>query len=273
MTALVRDAAGLLAEAIIRRGEGVAVVGAHPDDETYGCGGELGELPEARVVIVTDGAPRDLSDAHKVGFETAEDYAAARHGEVIAALREAGLAPDRLTTLDYPDQQAVFHLAEIARTLTALFANWRTELVFTHAYEGGHPDHDAVAFAVREAAAILKRQGRAPVILEMPFYRVGEDGGVVQGFVPAPGGAAYETELDDSHFALKNRMMARHASQARLFGGTGLRSRMERFRIAPDYDFRNAPNGGRLLYEAWHLNVTGETWLAEAARALAELGR
>ena len=39
----------------------------------------------------------------------------------------------------------------LARVLRPLLAG--TRVVVTHAYEGGHPDHDAVAFAVHAAVA------------------------------------------------------------------------------------------------------------------------
>ena len=50
-------------------------------------------------------------------------------------------------------------------------------VVLTHAYEGGHPDHDAVAFAVHRAA----RRTSAAVV-EMPFYHAGPDGVARQVF-------------------------------------------------------------------------------------------
>jgi N-acetylglucosamine malate deacetylase 2 len=45
----------------------VAVVVAHPDDETIGCGAILRRLPLVRLVHVTDGAPRDMIDAVRLG--------------------------------------------------------------------------------------------------------------------------------------------------------------------------------------------------------------
>src|SRR4029077_3455583 len=53
------------------------------------------------------------------------------------------------------DQQAAFRLAELARRLAALFAERGIAVVLTHACEGGHPDHDAVAFAVHGAARLF----------------------------------------------------------------------------------------------------------------------
>jgi hypothetical protein len=41
----------------------MAFVVAHPDDETIGCGAPLSRPRGVRVIVVTDGAPRDLKDA------------------------------------------------------------------------------------------------------------------------------------------------------------------------------------------------------------------
>ncbi len=135
---------------------GVAVVVAHPDDETIGCGGQLGRLEGITLVHVTDGAPRNLRDTRAHGFATPEAYAAARRQELETAAGIAGIGPEALIGLGVPDQQAAFRLADLARRLAALFSEREIAVVLTHACEGGHPDHDAVAFAVHAACRLSR---------------------------------------------------------------------------------------------------------------------
>src|SRR4051794_11208733 len=55
----------------------IAVIVAHPDDETISCGAQLGRLQGVTLIVVSDGAPRNLIDAHAHGFSAAEEYALA----------------------------------------------------------------------------------------------------------------------------------------------------------------------------------------------------
>lgn len=245
------------------------IVVAHPDDETLGIGSQLHRLHGARLVVVTDGAPRSGRFAEEAGFPDAASYAAARDGELQAALRAGDAESLSVHRLGVPDQEARLRLAELVRVLAPLLGD--AQAVFTHAYEGGHPDHDAVAFAVHEAVARLPEETR-PGIVEMPFYRAGEDGSLVaQDFAPVPGHMPVHLALTPEEVERKAAMMAAHASQAAVLARFDPHT--ERFREAPAHDFGALPNGGRLLYESYGWDMDGARWLELVRKARAALGR
>jgi N-acetylglucosamine malate deacetylase 2 len=246
----------------------VAVVVAHPDDETIGCGAILRRLPLVRLVHVTDGAPRDMIDAVRLGLSSRESYATMRSAELTAALALAGVPPWRHVNLGMTDQTAAFALDELVHRLEPLLREVR--IVVTHAFEGGHPDHDATALAVHAACALIASRGRCPQIIEMPFYRAGSEGWALQSFVPAGEVAQTIVVLSGDEQELKRRMMAAHSSQRATL--SRFRLDRERFRLAPTYDFEELPNGGALLYERYHWGMNGALWGELAASARAKLG-
>jgi LmbE family N-acetylglucosaminyl deacetylase len=255
----------------LRDGDGVLVVVAHPDDESVGIGGHLREMPRATIVHVTDGAPQDLYDAQAYGFSDWQGYAAARRDELTAAVAEAGIGPEALLALGIPDQQAAHNMARLARKLARLFAEREPRLVFTHPFEGGHPDHDATAFAVWAACGMMAEAGRRPPErLEMAFYHAGLHRPIFQDFAAEPRIPRLEVELDEAALDVKRRMLMRHATQRQTLAPFG--ASVERFRAAPDYDFRALPNDGRLYYETLPVNFAGVDWLRLIEAAYDELG-
>lgn len=157
----------------------------------------------------------------------------------------------------------------IARRLVPLFLDRGVSLALTHAYEGGHPDHDATAFAVHAAARLLARRGRPLEIIEMPFYRLGPSGQLLQSFAPAGEYASLALPLGRNEKRLKRRMIAAHATQGDVLSAFSLDA--EFFRRAPAYDFTALPNRGLLLYERHPWGMTGSRWTALAADALRAL--
>lgn len=244
----------------------IMIIVAHPDDETIGIGGHLGRLHRQSIIHVTDGAPRSGQDAIRLGFPTRSTYAAARRAELTAAMAEAGIGAGALTTFGIPDQDAARHMVSIARRLGMLIADAQPRFICTHPYEGGHPDHDATAFALNAACRMIERSGRrSPQVIEMASYHAGPNGTVFQNFAPHPAAAVLEIPLDDAAIALKQRMLKHFVTQKSTLEPFSMQ--VERFRAAPAYDFSQAPNCGYLLYEQWRLGVTcGEwLWLVEAA--------
>lgn len=244
-----------------------AIVVAHPDDETIGCGAQLPRFADVTIIHVTDGAPRNGVDAAALGFAGPAEYREARRRELEEAMAIAGIPPERLVSLAWPDQEASFHLAEIATDLAGRLAD--AEIVLTHAYEGGHPDHDSAAFAAHAACARLARRGSSPAIVEVPLYRLGEEDWAVQAFIAAPGVRETVVELGPDEAKLKQAMFAAFVSQGHVLPRFTLER--EAFRLAPCYDFRRLPNDGALLYERLNWGMVGQRWLELARTALAEL--
>jgi LmbE family N-acetylglucosaminyl deacetylase len=255
---------------------GVALVAAHPDDETIGLGGQLQRLRGLRLIHVTDGAPRAPADHDAAALRERERYAARRRQEARAAAAMAGIAPERHVALGIVDQEAAGCMAELAQRLAGLFRGDGTRIVVTHAYEGGHPDHDACCFAVHAAAALLRRDGpAAPAVVEMALYHAGPGGALAVGrFLPAPGCPELALPLDEAARRRKQALYRCHASQAGVLADFPVGE--ERLRLAPAYDFRVPPHPGPLHYErrgdSVSGGVTGPGWRVRAAMARDALG-
>ena len=248
----------------------VAVVVAHPDDVVIGVGGRLPSLTQVSVVHVTDGAPRSMYDARAAGYKTREDYARARRREAETSLALAGIAPEQVLRLEIADQEASLRMTDLARRLARFFRDKAMQVVLTHPYEGGHPDHDATAFAVHHAAILVAQAGRtAPTILEMAGYHAGPHGLVAHRFLPNDD-AGLTIHLDETKRVLKRRMLACHASQSATLAQFDVE--VERCRQTPGYDFTLPPHPSQLWYEQFDWGMTSAQWRTLAGQALAELG-
>jgi LmbE family N-acetylglucosaminyl deacetylase len=246
-----------------------ALIVAHPDDEILGVGGQLAVIPELILIHLTDGAPRDLADARRAGFETRNAYARARARELDRALEAAQVLPLRRRALGMTDQEAVEHLAQLLAPVEEELG--AATAVITHPYEGGHPDHDACAWLVQCACERLHRAGRpAPVRLEFASYHARE-GGVATGvFWPAQGCPERLVPLDAAQLARKRAALAEFATQSDVIAAFPVSP--ERLRPAPRYDFTRPPPPGDVLYDRYGWRMTGESW-RRCARAALERAR
>lgn len=248
----------------------VMMVLAHPDDETVGAAALLPLLTEGSFVYVTDGAPRDLRDAEAAGCRTREAYAVRRRGELYSGLESVGVPASAIEFLGHGDQEASVELARLSWRMEILLGEHVPDLVLTHPYEGGHPDHDATAFAVHSAVQRIRtRGGPVPVLGEFTSYHLREDRWEFGVFLPAPGNEVLTVHLTDEERRLKRRLMGCHESQQEVLRSIPIET--ERFRVAPDYDFSAPPHAGELLYERYRWGMTGAHWRETARAALAEL--
>src|SRR3954447_3535916 len=252
----------------------VVIVAAHPDDETISAGGLLPRLRNPVVVTVTDGAPRNGGDAERAGCLTREDYARLRRDELLGALDVAGVGADQIRALNIVDQEASVEMAYITLHLVDILRELHPAAILTHPYEGGHPDHDAAAFAVHAACA---RVSNPPEVFEFTSYhsaaadqeaadppamRVGE-------FLPRSDHGE-PVVLPEEARDVKSRMISCFASQLHMLRHFPVD--VERYRPAPTYDFTTAPHPGRLYYETFDWGVSGQRWRRLAGEALRTLG-
>jgi LmbE family N-acetylglucosaminyl deacetylase len=243
------------------------VVAAHPADETVGATSLLLRAGRAAVVHVTDGAPRE--PGLRPGRPDRDAYARLRRREALEALALAGVAPLDAVALGAVDQEAVLVVAPLARELAAILAARAPRLVVTHAFEGGHPDHDATAVAVRAALVLIRRrQGSGPRLVEMTGYHMGGGRLVTGAFLAGPPRAIHHRLAPDER-ERKRRMLDRYASRRAVLSVFGVEE--ERFRVAPPLWPWPRPHTGPLHYEVrgW---TTFEAFRARVLEGLQALG-
>jgi LmbE family N-acetylglucosaminyl deacetylase len=143
--------------------------------------------------------------------------------------------------------------------------------VITHAYEGGHPDHDSTAFCVHAACALIQRSGEVPpTIMETPLYNAPGGRYVHQVFLPhADAGPILSMPLSEEQKILKRRMYACHESQGKTFDDFHVEK--EQFRVAPRYHFCAPPHSGDVGYNQFGWPLNGKVWRRRAWKAVREL--
>lgn len=233
--------------------ERVAVVVAHPDDETLWTGALLGRLDDGLLIHITDGAPTDGADARRLGFASREAYASVRAAELNTALAALGYRGAR-TAYGVRDQEAVFALNALVERLSVDLIG--AQVIITHPYEGGHPDHDAAALAVRQAAA---RVGAA--VVEFACYHKRDGNRAFGAFWP--GTPEVARTLMPAESARIDEALRAHESQSHVFGNW--RPSCERWRGAPNYNFAAPPPPDEALYDDYGWTMTTRRWREIAA--------
>lgn len=245
------------------------VISAHPGDEIVGAGCLISKLVNVSVVHVTDGA-RDLEVAKAAGFEDVASYAKARKQECVAALTLANVSEDRVIDFAAPDTSACDCLSDLTKRIALHLQESRAEIVLTHPYEGGHPDHDATALATHAALQLMKQSGfKPPTLFEMALHPGNDDVSKVPEFLPGPEGETTTLVLDRHATDLKRRMLECLKSQQQSIESSLLG--YEKFRLPPEYDFTAPPQKGKLHYENFDWAPRSEEWLVRARHAMKDL--
>jgi LmbE family N-acetylglucosaminyl deacetylase len=149
------------------------VLVAHPDDETIGCSGLLQRATSALVVFAVDGAPPHYGFEKRYG--SLQRYSDIRFSEASLALRAIPHCSfHRLARRDstpYVDQHLFAELPEALTSLNQFICSFSPDTIVTHAYEGGHIDHDACHFLAWHIGG-----AHSLPIIEFPSYWKAEDG-------------------------------------------------------------------------------------------------
>lgn len=135
---------------------GLAVVVAHPDDDTFGCAGTVAlhaREPGFRFVLVhaTSGEQGEIADPL---LATRETLGRVREEEDRRSWIELGRAPDRHEWLRLPDGGVADEpLDDLVESIAAVLVDERPDVVVTFGPDGitGHPDHITVGRAASEA--------------------------------------------------------------------------------------------------------------------------
>jgi LmbE family N-acetylglucosaminyl deacetylase len=219
---------------------------------------------------VTDGAPPEQNEVIAAGFKDPTAYAQARRKECISALALASVPAERVMGLAVPDHCASQCLSDLTRKIAAFLQQSETDIVVTHPYEGGHPDHDATAFATHSALRLLKENGlRPPVLFEMALHPSTDFKARLPEFLPGSEGETTTLLLDERALALKRRMFDCFETQRESLEVSPVGP--EKFRKPLDYNFSAPPTRGKLHYENFAWALSGKEWQSLASQALQDL--
>lgn len=239
---------------------------AHPDDEIVGAGITLACLPNLTVVHVTDGVPNDPRYASWAGFDSSQAYKKARTEEALRALNAQGLSPDAIIKLAVVDQQLSRLLVPLTHSIRDIIRSYRPDMVISHPYEGGHPDHDAVCFATHHALQLLEMNDEpVPRLVEMTSYFCRNGKRVVSEFAQGDAGAV-SLLLDEAERERKAELYSYFISQKDLLSTFPIE--VEKFRLAPRYDFTKIPDIAEILYDRYELGTTSSQWQELSSAAI-----
>jgi LmbE family N-acetylglucosaminyl deacetylase len=187
----------------------------HPDDEALAMGGLLQRAAAVGAVVfvafLTDGEnnpwPQRAADRRwSIGPQERARWGARRRSEALRSMRALGLGPERATFLGFPDQRLTRLVVDGDPTLTRALRELLDEREPTHVVspsaQDHHPDHSAIAVALRSTLAGSRRHA-AVRLFEY----------VVHDRSQRPAGAVVRVRLGHDEIARKRRAIACHASQ------------------------------------------------------------
>lgn len=237
--------------------QNVLVLLAHPDDEVLMSG-----IIQRRV---DDGVP-----VHLAWLTSGDLFGKGnlREKELASAAELLSIPSDHRYLFRLPDMGLVRNLGQVFACVTELVSRLEPSHVFVPAYEGGHPDHDALNFV---AYLVWRKMEHSFSLLEFPLYN-----GTgpffffwlrVNSFVPGTAQPQAHV-LNAEEINLKSQLLRIYNSQPRSMlpiKCTHLwrqlsRSAVEPYaRIPEDRSYQIRPHTGPLFYERSfnkHLDLT-----------------
>jgi len=211
----------------------VLLLVAHPDDESIACAGLLQRTEHALVLFAVDGAPPHYNFEKRFG--SLSEYSEHRFREAAAAL---ALLPTcsfrRMTRPDgssFVDQHLFLEMPAAFSSLLQIAREFSPDLIVSHAFEGGHLDHDTCHVLAKHAAAAVGVSA-----LEFPLYWKSTEGrDCIQRFREDRENQSI-LQLSPQELATKQRMLAEYKSQqdiTRVF-----QPEVERFRPMANENYR-----------------------------------
>jgi len=185
-----------------------------------------------------------------------------REAESRRAMDVLGVHPQRLHFFRLADGRVLDYVDEVINRLTRLIEKLKPASVFVPAFEGGHPDHDAVQLAAVEAIrrGVFDSSGdsHGPQLYEFPLYnrraaRILSVGEFIPDTTPT-----LRTTVKLRDRLIRRKLMITFRSQRLIVwplsglkgGPMMMHLKGEPYRRVPaDRDYTVRPHPGRLAYE------------------------
>jgi LmbE family N-acetylglucosaminyl deacetylase len=224
----------------------VLIFAAHPDDETIACSGLLQRASESLVLFAVDGAPRRYGFEQKFG--SLQAYSEERFREASRALGLiARCSFGRLVRQDgtwFADQRLFRELPEAFTSLHRVTREYSPDLLVSHAFEGGHIDHDACHILAKQTACVLSLPH-----IEFPLYWKNSQGRDVLQRFRENRNDEIVLQLSSQELLVKQRMLTEYKTQRYLT--SVFCSQTERFRPMTGSDYEDATWPGYPFENRW----------------------
>jgi len=197
-----------------------------------------------------------------------------RSAEARTAMERIGVPEEHTLAADLPPVALASQLPEVVAEVRSVVADVEPDLVYCPAYEGGHPDHDALNFAAYEALALAGVDAR-----EYPIYRKSKHRGLLRRvprfarMIPGSGGDSDLRWLDPKEVEFKRDLWRVYRTQRPLFdvllrfsGDEHRFFATEQTRPLPLRDYSKPPHERPLLYEQSTDSVFSFDEFADAVR-------